>query len=103
MDFYETNLTNYSSIYEKFKDQDFVNKFQTEINETFELLIPTYNSVLVIESYITEMINSLIKGDKVTYFSIFNVFEDQGVFLTKGEKIMIDNTNQLLHQLNQLN
>jgi len=103
LDFYETNLTNYSSIYEKFKDQDFVNKFQTEINETFELLIPTYNSVLVIESYITEMINSLIKGDKVTYFSIFNVFEDQGVFLTKGEKIMIDNTNQLLHQLNQLN
>lgn len=103
LEFYENNLNNYSNTYEKFNDKDFVNEFQSEINETIELLLPTYNSVLVIESYISEMINSLIKGDKVTYFSIYNVFEDQGVFLTKGEKIMIDNTNKLSEQLNQLN
>ena len=103
LEFYENNLNNYSNTYEKFNDKDFVNEFQSEINETIELLLPTYNSVLVIESYISEMISSLIKGDKVTYFSIYNVFEDQGVFLTKGEKIMIDNTNKLSEQLNQLN
>ena len=103
LEFYENNLNNYSNTYEKFNDKDFVNEFQSEINETIELLLPTYNSVLVIESYISEMISSLIKGDKVTYFSIYNVFEDQGVFLTKGEKIMIENTNKLSEQLNQLN
>lgn len=103
LEFYETNLMNYKSVYDKIKDDNFVNQYQREIDETLELLPFMYNSVLVIESYISEMINSLIKNDKVTYFSIYNVFEENGVFLSKGEKIMIENTNKLLDQLNKLN
>lgn len=103
LEFYETNLMNYKSVYEKIKDDNFVNQYQTEIDETLELLPFMYNSVLVIESYISEMINSLVQNDKVTYFSIYNVFEENGVFLSKGEKIMIENSNKLLDQLNKLN
>ena len=101
--FYDDNLGNYNNIFDKFQEKDFVSKFQSEIDQTLELLPFMYNSVLIIEQYLSEMINSLINGDKVTYFSIYNVFEENGVFLTKGEKIIIENTNKIVEQLNKLN
>lgn len=100
---YEDNLVNYINIYNKFQEIEFVSKYQTEINKTLELLPFMYNSVLIVEQYLSEMINSLVRGDKVTYFSIYNVFEECGVFLTKGEKLIIDNTNKIVDQLNKLN
>lgn len=100
---YEDNLVNYIYIYNKFQEIEFVSKYQTEINKTLELLPFMYNSVLIVEQYLSEMINSLVRGDKVTYFSIYNVFEECGVFLTKGEKLIIDNTNKIVDQLNKLN
>jgi hypothetical protein len=101
--FYDDNLGNYNNIFNKFQENEFVSKFQSEIDQTLELLPFMYNSVLIIEQYLSEMISSLINGDKVTYFSIYNVFEENGVFLTKGEKIIIDNTNKIVDQLNKLN
>jgi len=101
--FYDENLGNYNNIFDKFQETDFVSKFQSEIDQTLELLPFMYNSVLIIEQYLSEMISSLINGDKVTYFSIYNVFEENGVFLTKGEKIIIENTNKIVEQLNKLN
>lgn len=101
--FYEDNLRNYSKLYLMIKEEQFVHKNQNEVNQTLQMIPFMYQSVQIIERYLVEMINSYVEGDKITYFTIYNVFEEEGLFLSKGEKVMIENMEKMINEINKVN
>ena len=101
--FYEDNLRNYSNLFSMIKEDQFVHKNQEEVNQTLQMIPFMYQSVLIIEKYLVEMINTYIEGDKITYFTIYNIFEEEGLFLSKGEKVMIENMEKMINEINKVN
>lgn len=101
--FYEDNLRNYSKLFLMIKDDQFVHKNQQEVNQTLQMIPFMYQSVLIIEKYLVEMINTYIEGDKITYFTIYNIFEEEGLFISKGEKVIIENMENMVNEINKVN
>lgn len=103
IDYYSTNLENYMSMYNLLHTDDFVHESQYEVEKTMDMIPIMYNSLKVIEGYVFEMIQSQINGDKITYFTMYNIFEDLGLFLSKGEKLMIENSNKMIDEIGKVN
>lgn len=103
IDYYNNNLTNYMSVFDLVEDKSFFEKHQSEISETVEMLPYMYNSVQLVENYILKMFQSQIEGDKITYFTIYNIFEELGIFLSKGEKIMIEKSENMISEIGKVN
>ena len=103
IDYYNNNLTNYMSVFDLVEDKNFFEKHQSEISETVEMLPYMYNSVQLVENYILKMFQSQIEGDKITYFTIYNIFEELGIFLSKGEKIMIEKSENMISEIGKVN
>ena len=91
------------SVFDLVEDKSFFEKHQSEISETVEMLPYMYNSVQLVENYILKMFQSQIEGDKITYFTIYNIFEELGIFLSKGEKIMIEKSENMISEIGKVN
>ena len=103
IEYYSNNLENYMGLYKLIQDKKFVEEHQYKVKETIEMIPTMYKSIILIETYVLEMFNSQVNGDRITYFTMYNIFEDLGLFMTKGEKLMIENTNKMIDGIGLVN
>lgn len=103
IDYYEKSVRNYQGLYQNLTEKNFNERNQGEITKTLNMIPYMYKSLLILEGLIEIMLRAYISNDKVDYYTIYNVFEEEGLFMSRGERLMISNMKSIINELEKVN
>lgn len=70
------------------------------LNEMVLKIEKNEESIVSLNRFSEKMISSYLDSDKVTFYTIYNVFEEMGIFTQEWERKLIESINQVNKNLN---
>ncbi len=96
---YEYQVKSYSSIFKHINSIDFYQKTSSNIERSVNSIGIYSKTIKLLELSIDKLLKSYFEQDLISFYDLFNKFEDMGLFLSKGEKIMVDSLSDINNNL----
>lgn len=100
--FYEKQIKTYTVIYNNFSDIDFHKSASYQKDHIITTLKQYAEQLAGLETTQNLMIDSYLSGDLVTFFSIYNKFDEMGLLISSGDKTIITNIQDLNNNLDNV-
>jgi hypothetical protein len=100
--YYSEQVHNHNILIENVSSVHFNKSKDYEIDYAKKSINVFSSLVYLLENAITVMLEKIVEQDLVEFYEIYNVFEDMGLFLTKGEKLVISEISDINENLGQI-
>jgi|GEM_PF-3680457 hypothetical protein len=98
-DLYEDQIKTYKTLWSNLNEIDFHKHDQNFVNNTLTSIPKYYSSIILLEMMIEDMIRFYLNNDSVSFYLIYNKFEELGLFLSTGQKNIISSLSQINENL----
>lgn len=88
--YYESQVKIYSVVYENINEINFHQNRTSDIESSTKSLGVYSKTIQLLELSINELLNSYLNEDLINFYSLYNKFEEMGMFITQGEKIIVN-------------
>jgi hypothetical protein len=88
--YYELQVKTYSVIYENTNRIDFHQNRSSDIESSVKSLVVYSKSIKLLELSINELLKSYLEEDLINFYSLHNKFEEMGLMMSQGEKIIVN-------------
>lgn len=100
--YYKNQIDTYSMFYKNIKNPTFHNSRTNKFENTIFAVETYYKSIKLIEIGIENMLQKYLENEIIDFYKIYNSFEELGIFITKGERLIINNLNDLNNNMNEV-
>jgi hypothetical protein len=101
-DLYEDQIKTYKTLWSNLNEIDFHKHDQNFVNNTLTSIPKYYSSIILLEMMIEDMIRFYLNNDSVSFYLIYNKFEELGLFLSTGQKNIISSLSQINENLTNM-
>lgn len=100
--YYSEQVKNHNILIKNVSSVNFHKSKDFEIDHVKKSISVFSSLVFLLENAITAMLDNIEKQDLIEFYEIYNAFEDMGLFLTKGEKLVISGISDINENLGQI-
>jgi hypothetical protein len=93
--YYESQVKTYSVIYENTNGIDFHQNRTSDIESSLKSLGVYSKSIKLLELSINELLKSYLEEDLINFYSLHNKFEEMGMFMSQGEKLIVNSLGDI--------
>jgi len=100
--FYSDKVKFYNTIRKNIEEIDFDLLPKSDINILTQILITYPNAIELFNFLYKETINSYLNNKQVKFYVLYNQFEELGIFMSKSEKLIIKNLEDINNNISQM-
>lgn len=100
--FYEEQVNTYNIIYNNINDLEFHTLSSRSIEYSIETIKIYSSTIEVLDVTIKQLFESYLSEDLINFYTLYNKFEEMGLFLSKGEKLMVRSLNDINENMDSL-
>lgn len=100
--YYEEQVNTYNVIYNNINDLEFHTLSSRSIESSIETIKIYSSTIEVLDVTIKQLFESYLSEDLINFYTLYNKFEEMGLFLSKGEKLMVRSLNDINDNMDSL-